>query len=221
MLFYYYDLLTEARRWHMSQELEGEFTRSRKQRYRSATHRASRSALGQRWRKELKDWLLTAAAVFVIMSLLNIFVFNISTVKGQSMQPTLWEGERLFINKITLTFASPKRGDVIVLHDPSTGPDHKEYLVKRIIGIPGDSVEVRSHKLYVNDAMVDEPYIDTQIQDPDFTQLTVEKGSYFVMGDNRHAGASKDSRYFGPVPEDIIVGRAAYIWWPLSKLNAL
>ncbi|MNL88991.1 Signal peptidase IB [compost metagenome] len=63
--------------------------------------------------------------------------------------------------------------------------------------------------------------MDTEIQDPDFAELTVKQGTYFVMGDNRHAGASKDSRYFGAVPQNRIVGKAAYIWWPLSKVNAL
>lgn len=196
----------------MSQELEREHTTSKK-------HRTKADKRG--WILELKDWLLTAVVVFAVMSLLNIFVFSISTVKGQSMQPTLWEGEKLFINKISLMFVSPTHGDVIVLHDPSTGPDHKEYLVKRVVGIPGDIVEVRAHKLYVNGKIVDETYIDTEIQDPDFKELTVEKGYYFVMGDNRHESASKDSRYFGSVAEDDIVGRADYIWWPLTKLNKL
>lgn len=181
----------------------------------------STANLRERFVSELKDWLLTAVIVFVVMSVLNIFVFNISTVKGQSMQPTLWEGERLFINKLSLRFVDPKHGDVVVLHDPSTGPSQKEYLVKRVIGIPGDIIEVRDHQLYVNGKIVNEPYIDTEIEDPDFAALTVEKGNYFVMGDNRHASASKDSRYFGSIPQDMIVGRADYIWWPLSKLDKL
>lgn len=196
----------------MSQQLEGERRINRKQKNNSAK---------QGWKVELRDWLITAAVVFVIMSLVNIFIFSISTVKGQSMQPTLWQGEKLFVNKISLNFVSPKHGDIVVLHDPSTGPDKKEYLVKRVIGIPGDIVEVKEHKLYVNGKMVDEPYIDTEIQDPDFAALTVEEGSYFVMGDNRHESASKDSRYFGSVSQDDIVGRADFIFWPLSKLNKL
>lgn len=185
------------------------------------SHPRSTASLRGRIVSELKEWLLTAVIVFVVMSILNIFVFNISMVKGQSMQPTLWEGERLFVNKISLRFVNPKHGDVIVLHDPSTGPSQKDYLVKRVIGIPGDIVEVRDHQLYVNGKIVDEPYIDTEIEDPDFAALTVESGNYFVMGDNRHASASKDSRYFGSIPEDMIVGRADYIWWPLSKLDKL
>ncbi|MNO35983.1 Signal peptidase IB [compost metagenome] len=205
----------------MNRELEEDFMRSRKHRYRSVTHRRNGSLSGKGWVRDLRDWVFTAAVVFALMSLLNIFVFNVSTVIGQSMQPTLYEGEKLIISKISLTFASPKRGDVVVLHDPSTGPDRKEYLVKRIIGIPGDRIEVRNHKLYVNGRLMAESYVDTEIQDPDFAEVTVEKRTYFVMGDNRHAGASKDSRYFGAVPQTLIVGKAAYIWWPLGKANAL
>ncbi|MHA6534240.1 signal peptidase I [Paenibacillus sp. BAC0078] len=205
----------------MNRELEGNSLRSRKQRYRSVTHQRPGLLPGKGWIAELRDWIITAAIVFAMMSLLNIYVFNISTVVGQSMQPTLLEGEKLIINKIILAFASPHRGDVIVLHDPSTGPDRKEYLVKRIVGVPGDRVEVRGHKLYVNGKLADEPYVDSEIEDSDFSQLTVEEGTYFVMGDNRHAGASKDSRYFGAVPQNRIVGKAAYIWWPFNKMNAL
>jgi signal peptidase I len=205
----------------MEREMEGELMRRRKERYRSVTHNSRRSDPGKRWMMELRDWFLTAIIVFALMSLLNLFVFNVSTVVGKSMQPTLIEGEKLIINKITLSFANPRRGDIVVLHDPSTGPDRKEFLVKRVVGIPGDIVEVRGHKLYVNGKMAEEPYTDTEIEDPDFSEQTVEAGTYFVMGDNRRAGASKDSRYFGSVPQERIVGKAAYIWWPLSKLNAL
>ncbi|WP_083612272.1 signal peptidase I [Paenibacillus sp. P32E] len=205
----------------MNQELKEDFMRSRRQRYRSVTHGKPGSAPGRGWVRDLRNWLITAAVIFTLMSLLNIFVFNVSTVIGQSMQPTLLEGEKLIINKISLVFASPGRGDVIVLHDPSTGPDRKEYLVKRVIGIPGDKVEVRNHKLYVNGKLKAEPYVDTEIQDPDFAQLTLDKGTYFVMGDNRHAGASKDSRYFGAVSQNLLVGKAAFIWWPFGKASAL
>lgn len=205
----------------MERELEGEHMRSRKERYRSDTHNRRGSGPGKRWILELRDWILTALIIFGLMSLLNLYVFNISTVVGKSMQPTLIEGEKLIINKIALSFGNPARGDIVVLHDPSTGPDRKGFLVKRVVGIAGDIVEVRGHKLYVNGKIVDEPYTDTEIEDPDFPELTVEAGAYFLMGDNRHAGASKDSRYFGAVPQEMIVGRAAYIWWPLSKLNAL
>lgn len=203
----------------MNPELEEVFMRSRKQRYRSVTHRKQGSRAGRPWMKELREWIIIAGIVFAVMSLLNIYVFNVSTVIGKSMQPTLYEGEKLIINKISLSFGSPGRGEIVVLHDPSTGPDRKEYLVKRIIGIPGDIVEVKDRQLYVNGKQVEEPYTDTTIQDPDFGALTVQEGTYFVMGDNRHAGASKDSRYFGAVAKSSIVGKVSLIWWPFSRLQ--
>ncbi|MFD1776394.1 signal peptidase I [Paenibacillus rhizophilus] len=205
----------------MELELEEGGLPYRKRSDRTSRLKKYRSLRRRKWIAEFRDWMIMAIVVFTVMSLLNLFVFNISMVKGHSMQPTLYEGERLFINKITLTFTDPKRGDIVVLHDPSSGPERKEYLVKRVVGIPGDIVEVRQHKLYVNGKPVVEPYVDASIEDADFAPVPVGRGFYFVMGDNRHAGASKDSRFFGAVPLKMIVGKAAYIWWPLSKLNAL
>lgn len=173
------------------------------------------------WVTELWDWVKTIAIAFCIMVLLNMFVFNLSMVKGESMQPTLEASERLFINKLVYQFADPDRGDVIVLKDPSNGPDKKEFLVKRIVGLPGDTVEVKGHILYVNGEAQEESYTDVPIEDPDFAPITIEEDHYFVMGDNRHLRKSKDSREFGSVKESDIVGRAEFILWPLSKIKGL
>ncbi|WP_106768944.1 signal peptidase I [Paenibacillus faecalis] len=173
------------------------------------------------WAAELWDWVKTIAIAFGIMVLLNMFVFNLSMVKGESMEPTLEASERLFINKLVYRFSEPDRGDVIVLKDPSTGPDQKEFLVKRIIGIPGDTVEVKGHILYVNGVAQDEPYTDSPIEDPDFGPVKLEEDRYFVMGDNRHLRKSKDSREFGSIKRSDIVGRAEFILWPLSEIKGL
>lgn len=175
----------------------------------------------QGWKAELWDWVKTVVVVFVIMMLLNVFVFNLSMVKGQSMEPTLVEQERLFVNKIIYDFTAPKQGEVVVLHDPSDDDTKKEFLVKRVIGVPGDVVEVKEHKLYLNGVLQQEEYIDVSIQDDDFPEITLDEDQYFVMGDNRHQGASKDSRYFGTVTSDLIVGRAEFVFWPLNKLKGL
>lgn len=191
---------------------------------RSGTHQADKPVAEPKQRSlssEVWDWAKTIVIAFVIMMLLNLFVFNLSMVKGQSMQPTLYEKERLFIDKIVYDFKSPSRGEIVVLRDPSDGPDKKEFLVKRVIGIPGDIVEVKNHKLYVNGQMQVEPYTEVEIQDPDFGPLKLDKDHYFVMGDNRHAGASKDSRSFGSVTAKAIVGRAEFIFWPVSQIKGL
>ncbi|AYB46416.1 signal peptidase I [Paenibacillus lautus] len=173
------------------------------------------------WAAELWDWVKTIAIAFVIMVLLNMFVFNLSMVKGESMQPTLVASERLFINKVVYRFSEPSHGDVIVLKDPSDGPDKKEFLVKRVVGVPGDTIEVKDQKLYVNGVAQEEGYTDVPIEDPGFEPVTLEEGRYFVMGDNRHLGKSKDSRMFGSVKESDIVGRAEFIFWPLSEIKKL
>jgi signal peptidase I len=169
------------------------------------------------WRKELWDWSKALIVAFVIVLLLRAFVFQLSTVKSYSMQPTLYEHEWLFINKIALEFGSLSRGDVVILKDPDTGPGRKEFLVKRIIGLPGDTLEIRGGQLYINGELKVESYTDVKIEDGDFGPTKVSPGHYFVMGDNRHQSASKDSRTFKEVPVENFKGRADFIIWPVSK----
>lgn len=134
------------------------------------------------------------------------------------MQPTLVQQERLFINKFIYKFHSPVRGDVIILHDPVLSANTKsQLLVKRIVAIGGDTVEIRNHHLYINDIQQQESYIDTTIGDQDLAPVKVPVGQYYVMGDNRHQGMSKDSRIFGTIALTQIVGRADFIVWPLSS----
>lgn len=182
---------------------------------------AEQSFFQKRWVRELWDLGKTAAIAFLIMLLLNMFVFNLSMVKGESMQPTLEERERLFVDKIVYYFASPRSGEVVVLKDPSTGPDKKHYLVKRVVAVPGDTIEVQNHVLYVNGEAQNEPYTDVQIEDRDFAEIQLGDDEYFVMGDNRHYGRSKDSRSFGSVHKKDIVGRAEFVFWPITKIRGL
>jgi signal peptidase I len=182
---------------------------------------AARDDGTQSFMTELWDWVKSIGTALVIVFVLHTFVFNLSTVKGSSMQPTLEDGEWLFVNKWVYWVGEPKRGDVVILKDPSGGFGKREYLVKRIVALPGDTVEVKNHELYVNGEKYNEPYIDVQFEDADFSSLTVEKGHYFVIGDNRHAGASRDSRSFGSVPDEMIKGRADFILWPLKKIKKL
>ncbi|MGG4554949.1 signal peptidase I [Paenibacillus humicus] len=186
-----------------------------------AAEKSAPPVLQNKWVRELWDLGKTAAIAFIIMLLLNMFVFNLSMVKGESMQPTLEEQERLFVDKIVYYFSSPRSGDIVVLKDPSTGPDKKHYLVKRVIAAPGETVEIRDHVLYVNGQALNEPYTDVQIEDRDFTEIRLGENEYFVMGDNRRYGRSKDSRSFGSVQKKDIVGRAEFVFWPVTKIRGL
>lgn len=173
------------------------------------------------WRSELWGWIRTLAIAIGMVLLLRAHVFQISTVKSISMQPTLYENEWLFINKIVYSFGHPRRGDIVVLRDPEEDADGRRYLVKRVIGEPGDTVEIRNGFLYVNGERLIEPYTDSVIEDGDMSPVRVGEGHYFVMGDNRRFAASRDSRSFREVPEDRIVGRAEFILWPVASWKRL
>ncbi|MFF2093246.1 signal peptidase I [Paenibacillus sp. NPDC058174] len=173
------------------------------------------------WLKELWDWTKTIVVSFAIVMVLHLFVFNLSTVQGHSMEPTLHEREWLFVNKLVYMLGKPKVGDIVILEDPMSYGDKEELLVKRVVGVPGDRLEIFNKELYRNGELVEETYIDSAIEDLDFMPIQLAKDSYFVMGDNRHARASKDSRIFGTVKESTIRGRADFIVWPLGKFKAL
>lgn len=168
---------------------------------------------------EIWDWIKSIALALVIVFIIHQFVFNLSRVDGFSMEPTLEDGERLFINRIIYYMKEPNYGDIVILKDPRNG--QKQHLVKRVVAKSGDTVNITNGRLYVNGEQIDEPYTHVRIEGPDFGPVHVEEGHYFVMGDNRHFGESLDSRDFGVVPEKIIKGRAEFIVWPITKIDKL
>jgi len=178
------------------------------------TKRAGQSG----WWKEAKDWAKSIALALIVALLLQQFVFNISVVEGQSMEPTLEDSDRLFVNRAVYLLHPPARGDIVILKNPRDRREGK-YLVKRIIGIPGDQVEIRNNRLYVNGELYDDPSAWAPVPAGDYGPLTVPVGHYFVLGDNR--GNSLDSRYFGLVPERLVKGRAEFIVWPPSEIGGL
>ncbi|RCW51828.1 signal peptidase I [Paenibacillus prosopidis] len=173
------------------------------------------------WRTELFDWLKTFAIAFAVVMVLHFFVFNLSTVEGHSMEPTLTENEWLFVNKWAYLVGKPKVGDVVILKEPDTGAKEKKFLVKRVVGVPGDRIQIHNKRLYRNGELVEEPYTDSLIEDMSYGPEVISEGHYFVMGDNRHARASLDSRSFHAVPDELINGRADYILWPYKEFRAL
>ncbi|KAF6577902.1 signal peptidase I [Paenibacillus peoriae] len=165
----------------------------------------------------IRDWLVTLLIAMVVLLLLNLFVFNLSTVRGHSMQPTLMESQHLFVNKLVYNFHDPGRGDIVILKDPDSKLSSPRFLVKRVIGIPGDVIRVEHNQLYVNGELLNEPYTNSDVEDGDYGPFTVEPEHFFVMGDNRHTAASKDSRYFGSIKSQDLLGRAEFIFWPISE----
>jgi signal peptidase I len=171
---------------------------------------------------ELWDWGKSLLIALVAVILLNQFIVTQCKVIGYSMQPTLLQGERLLINRFIYILHAPQRGDVITFKDPDlTQPKPIKNLVKRVVAIPKDVVEVRGGLLYINGILFQEAYTDTAIEDGDWGPMTINAGQVFVMGDNRHAKASRDSRIFGVVSTKLIIGRAEVILWPVKKIKRL
>jgi signal peptidase I len=133
------------------------------------------------------------------------------------MAPLLSDQERIFINKFVYRFEDIHRGDVVVFWYPL---DRSKSFIKRVIGLPGETVDIRHGLLYVNGQLIPEPYVPPQYTDvTDFGPVKVPKDSYFVMGDHRIS--SNDSRVFGPVASRYIYGRAVFAYWPVDHFGSL
>lgn len=157
------------------------------------------------WFLELGETVLPA---IVIAVLINLFLAQATRVYGHSMEPNLHTDQRLVVEKVSYRIHGPHRGDVVVIRLPERGP---ELLIKRVIGLPGETIEVRDGSVYINGQPLNEPYLTRQTSGS-YGPTLIPEGQVFVMGDNR--GASNDSRVFGPVPMDRIVGRAWVSYWP-------
>lgn len=161
--------------------------------------------------RELGDHLLWIIAIYALVNLVTVrFV-----VDGASMEPGFQTGQFLIVSRLDYLFGEPARGDVVVFHFPNS-PD-KDY-IKRVIGVPGDVVEIRDVEVLVNGVAVTEPYTNGLCTPPRCGEGRWELGpdQYFFMGDNRNH--SSDSRTFGPVGRQYIVGRVIFRYWPLDKL---
>ncbi|WP_159888274.1 signal peptidase I [Paenibacillus puerhi] len=171
--------------------------------------------------REIWEWFKMMVMATIVVTLVHQFLFHVSAVKGGSMQPTLHDGEWLFINKAFRYLKTPERGDIIVLRSPDGTNSGSSFLVKRVVAVAGDEVHVSRGKLFVNGEETVEPYTDSAIQDGRFEPLTVEEGYVFVLGDNRRRYASNDSRSFGTVSLKLVVGRAEWIVWPVRQWRSL
>jgi len=169
------------------------------------------------WGREL---LGTAAFLIAVFTLLQLALPR-SVVHGTSMEPSFSEGQRLVISRLNYLFGDPQRGDIVVFNSPNPLRDNEPSLIKRVIGMPGDTIEFIDQQLYVNNVLLDEPYINEPCAARDCEDELWELGpdEYFVMGDNRNV--SRDSRAFGPVPGENIIGEALLRFWPIPAIDVV
>lgn len=167
---------------------------------------------------EIWDWLKTFLVAFACVYLINMFLFSPSQVNGSSMEPTLYDKQWLISNKLAYLVGSPQFGDIVVLENPVQSLED-EFLVKRVVGTPGDKIEIKAQKIIRNGTPLNEPYTDQLIEGNYEQAIVVPEGEYFVMGDNRGYMKSNDSRAFGTVKEDLITGKITLILWPFNDFK--
>jgi signal peptidase I len=165
------------------------------------------------------SWLRDLFLSVVIAIVVILFLYQPVRVEGTSMMPTLVDEERIFINKFVYRFglADIGRGDMVVFWFPK---DPSKSYIKRVIGVPGDTVEVREGKVYINSAELTESYVSADYRDTASMPSEILKpDEYFVLGDHRNS--SNDSRSWGTVPRSYIYGKAVFVYWPLDRLGVL
>lgn len=185
----------------------------------------------------LREWGLVLAIALGVAVIVRAFVFSPFYIPSGSMEPTLQVHDKILVNKLSYHAHDVRRGDVIVFDAPPNGNfgANVKDLVKRVIGLPGDTVEIRDCSVYVNSQMLVEPYIphdgggspvctdgaDRVVDLDGDGRIQVPAGKVFVMGDNRNPQQSYDSRRWGFLDEHLIVGRAFLIYWPISRWSSL
>jgi signal peptidase I len=170
----------------------------------------------------------TLVLTLIIFFVIQTFVAQPYQVQQQSMERTLEPNEYVLVDKLTPRWDAYSRGDIVVFNPPETWTSDKTPFIKRVIGLPGDTVQVKDDGfVYVNDVRLDEPYTyanDAGINEPtesapDQTRWVVPDGQLFVMGDHRKRSA--DSRYFGPISTSDVIGRAFLRYWPIGTFGIL
>lgn len=188
------------------------------------TNEAGRSVVAF---KAVRDWVVVLVVALLVALGIRTFVLQQFYISGPSMETTLFQPNRVLVNKLSYRFGDIGRGDVVVFDRVTSNGQSVQHddLIKRVIGLPGESVAIRGCKVYVNDRQLEEKYLPRRDLDqsdlvarcrqPEMSPVQVPKGQVFVLGDNRPQ--SMDSRVFGPVDKKSIVGRAFVVIWPINR----
>ena len=169
------------------------------------------------WSEEIKDWVISIAIAVALALFIRYFIVELYLVEGPSMRPTLVHSERLVVNKFIYYFRTPLRGEILVFRYPR---DPSRDFIKRVIGVPGDTMEVREGQVYRNGELLKEPYI-LEMTRGSFPATKVPEGHLFVMGDNRNNSEDSRSRAVGFVPNEMVKGKAILVFWPPSEFKTL
>jgi signal peptidase I len=166
------------------------------------------------------EWGILIVAALIIAIVIRTFVFQAFYIPSESMVPTLKVGDRVLVNKLSYKLHDPRRGDIVVFKAPEGAATAEiKDLVKRLIGLPGETIEGRDGKIYIDGRELDEPYLPDGVKSRTFGPEKIPPDHYYMLGDNRQY--SKDSTFFGPIARKDLIGRAFMRIWPLSHLGFL
>jgi signal peptidase I len=178
-------------------------------------HRNKRST-----QRSIIEWVAVVGGALLVALVIRAFFLAAFYIPSESMAPTLEKGDRVLVNKLAYKLHDVNRGDVVVFKRPPNEPDNGiQDLIKRVVARPGETVEIRDCKVLIDGQALVEPYVKEWSRTCTSPPVTVGENQVFVMGDNRDD--SQDSRFFGPISQDLIVGRAFVIVWPFTHLGWL
>lgn len=160
----------------------------------------------------VKETVLIIIIAVMLSMIIRLFVVEATIIEQHSMEPTLHDNDKVFVSKITYRLNPVSRGDIVILR----APDGSKNLVKRVIALPGESVQIVDGKTYVNGSFLSEPYVQ-YFDSTDYGPVTIRDGEIFVMGDNRRN--SMDSRVFGPISSSNVTSKVFYRYWPASNVG--
>lgn len=170
--------------------------------------------------RNLGEWVGVIAVAVIAALLIKAFVIQAFWIPSESMVPTLNVGDRLLVNKLTYKIGDYHHGDIVVFKRPPNEPDENiKDLIKRVVGVPGDTIEAKGGLVYRNNVVIPEKYLPPGTITQDLPKITVEEGQLWLMGDNRTNSA--DSRFFGAVDQKLVVGKAILRVWPVNQIEIL
>jgi signal peptidase I len=175
---------------------------------------------GSRSGRNALEWIAIVAGALVVALVVKTFLIQAFFIPSLSMYDTLDKGDRVLVNKLSYRLHDIHRGDIVVFERPENVPDNGiKDLIKRVIALPGETIEARDGRVFIDGKRLEEEYLARGVTTVNLERRTIPEDHVFVMGDNR--GNSEDSRVFGPIAEDLVVGRAFILVWPINQVHLL
>lgn len=169
--------------------------------------------------RNVAEWVLIAGGALLVAFIIKTFLLQAFYIPSLSMAPTLKVNDRVLVNKLSYDLHEVHRGDLVVFESPPNEGSQTKDLIKRVIGLPGETVESRDGHILINGQVLQEPYLGPDVMTGPLEKITVPAEHLWVMGDNRPN--SRDSRFFGAIPESLVIGRAFIRVWPVTAITLL